>query len=73
MNFRVTGYAQRSPMRGLGDLVALVAEPVKRAGLRFGPAPCRKWLADCDCDGRRERLNHRLPFGRNLDLGGNER
>jgi len=49
-------------MRGLGDLVALVAEPVKRAGVRYGPGPVRRWLENCRCAERREAWNRAVPF-----------
>jgi len=44
-------------LRGAGDAVALVAEPVKRAIRRLAPA----W--DCgSCDKRRDALNRAVAF-----------
>lgn len=49
---------------GLGDLVAVVAEPVKRMLMRVGPGWVRRALSSCDCDRRRRVLNRVVPFGR---------
>jgi len=49
-------------LRGLGDLVAVVAEPVKRILVRWGPGWVRKALSDCGCDEKRDRLNRSFPF-----------
>lgn len=45
---------------GAGDLVAVVAEPVKR-GLVLVPG-LREWLEGCGCAERRARWNQRWPL-----------
>lgn len=48
--------APSTKLRGLGDLVAVVAEPIARAiGLD---------KSKCGCAARREALNRAVPFGR---------
>jgi len=54
---------QAPRLRGLGDLVAVFAEPIKRAGIRHGPPAVRRMLEQCNCDENRERLNRAVPFG----------
>ncbi len=53
------GRVEPAPPRisGLGDLVAVVAEPIKRM------LP-ESWTRNCGCAERRERLNRAVPFHR---------
>ena len=64
MRFKVTGRMVlkgdgktpvKPPMRGLGDAVAKVAEPIKRA--------MPKLFKNCNCEGRKKWLNEHFPFG----------
>lgn len=56
MKFKVTKVEQ---LRGAGDAIALVAEPIKRLIQAVHP----RW--DCGgCQKRREDWNRRLPFRR---------
>lgn len=49
------GVTAATPMRGLGDLIAVVAEPIARAvGLD---------KSKCGCAKRQHALNARFPFG----------
>jgi hypothetical protein len=45
-------------MQGLGDLVAAVAEPIKKSL----PQGIRKYLSNCGCEKRQEWLNKLIPF-----------
>ena len=49
------GVAAPTGLRGLGDLVAVVAEPIARV---IGLDPAR-----CGCGARREAMNRAFPFG----------
>lgn len=66
MRFKVKRHAKfsrpaKSPKpEGLGDLVAAVAEPVKRACIRRGPEWLKRMLERCKCDKRRQWLNRLL-------------
>lgn len=50
-------------LRGAGDVVALVAEPAKRAILAAFPCAAA-WLARCGCAQRQAGLNHWMPFSK---------
>lgn len=47
---------------GMGDVVAMVAEPVKKIVMKLGPQTVKQMLANCNCDKRREMLNRLIPF-----------
>ena len=49
------GVTPAAPMRGLGDLIAVVADPIGKA-LHLDPAKC-------GCDRRQAWLNRVVPFG----------
>jgi len=49
-------------LRGLGDLVAVVANPLKQAIMRHGPRMMRDWLQHCRCSERQEAWNKAVPF-----------
>jgi hypothetical protein len=49
-------------MRGLGDVVAVVADPVKQIIMKHGPGWARKRLANCKCAERRAALNRMFPI-----------
>jgi hypothetical protein len=50
-------------VQGAGDLVAKVAEPIKRTISKVLPyGPIRDIINNCGCDRRREALNQILPF-----------
>jgi hypothetical protein len=57
MNLRFKPSQKLIELRGAGDLVALVAEPIKLTVRRIKP----DWMEDCDCERRREFLNRLLP------------
>lgn len=44
--------------RGAGDLVAAVAEPIKRTVRRIKP----DFFEECDCEQMRDFLNRFIPF-----------
>ena len=48
--------------RGAGDLVAMVAEPIKNAINAIAPEIIQRMLNNCGCNKRREALNRMLPF-----------
>ncbi len=50
-------------IRGLGDVVAKVAEPIKRQALKHGPQWVKEALRNCRCEARREFLNRLVPLG----------
>lgn len=59
INERITINPPRRPMRGLGDAVALVAEPIARASDKM----LGTQLVGCGgCKKRREALNRAVPF-----------
>jgi hypothetical protein len=49
-------------MKGLGDAVAKVAEPIKKVITNLPYV--EKLLKDCNCDKRREKLNKLFPFAK---------
>lgn len=51
-----------SPPRGLGDIVARVAEPIKGVLMKHGPASVRRWLQNCKCPEWRKWLNEKVPL-----------
>lgn len=50
-------------MKGLGDLISKIAEPVKQVMLKHGPDQFVEYLKNCNCDKRKEFLNKLVPFG----------
>lgn len=48
----------REPMRGLGDVVAAVAEPAKTFVQQFWS----NFFANCNCEAKRKWLNDHFPF-----------
>lgn len=55
------GY-KKAELRGLGDAVAIVAEPIKQMIIRHGPAPIARLVENCNCDKRIKSLNELVPF-----------
>jgi hypothetical protein len=51
-----------SKCQGLGDLVAMVAEPVKRTIINHAPKVVAEMLRNCNCNKRKEVLNKLIPF-----------
>lgn len=49
-------------MKGLGDLVAIVAEPIKQVIIDHGPSKVSEAMKNCNCQQRREALNRLMPF-----------
>lgn len=49
-------------LQGAGDVVAMVAEPIKRTLMQHSPEIVQKMLANCNCNKRREALNKLLHF-----------
>lgn len=49
-------------LRGLGDIVAIVAQPVKDVLIKLGPASIKTKLNNCGCEKRRIWMNDHFPF-----------
>jgi hypothetical protein len=47
---------------GLGDMVAIVAEPIKQAIINHAPEPIAKAMENCNCSERRAKLNQLFPI-----------
>jgi hypothetical protein len=64
--FPIKEKVEPNRMRGLGDLVAKVAEPIKRTIIKHGPRTLANKLAtgNCGCNKRKEMLNRMVPFGK---------
>ena len=56
------GKLPRRKITGLGDAVAVVAEPIKEALIRVLPTNMSNALKNCNCSKRREMLNSLMPF-----------
>jgi hypothetical protein len=49
--------------KGMGDIVAIAAEPIKQAVLDHSPSERLKlYIKNCKCDKRREFLNKHFPL-----------
>ena len=59
MKFKVT---HKPRIRGAGDVVAIIAEPIKRTLMAHGPVRLQKYLENCRCAERRSKLNKLLPL-----------
>lgn len=59
MRFKIT---HKAGVRGVGDLVAAVANPIKNAILKHGTDKMRKRLENCKCKERQEKLNRMFPL-----------
>ena len=64
MRRSLPGAFERGRITGLGDVVALIAEPIRRMLVRRAPQPIAKRAADCRCEARREALNRTIPLRR---------
>jgi len=60
---------QKEDVFGLGDLVALKSDPIKRAIIAAGPEWLEKFLGNCGCPARRAALNRWLAVSRNSLFG----
>jgi hypothetical protein len=49
-------------IRGIGDIVAMAAEPIKRAIINHAPAKIANVMRNCNCGKRRDILNKVIPF-----------
>jgi len=47
---------------GAGDVVAMVADPVKKVIMKFGPQALKRMLANCNCEKRKAELNRLIPL-----------
>lgn len=59
MTFKVSKFGS---LKGAGDAVALVAEPIKKALVNALPSDLGKVIANCNCEKRKEFLNKLIPF-----------
>jgi hypothetical protein len=50
-------------IRGLGDVVEVIATPIKNLLLKTGNSWVKEMLGDCNCTRRREILNEKFPIG----------
>lgn len=50
------------PIKGMGDVVAIVAEPIKTALISVLPDEIANKLRNCNCAKRRQALNDMMPF-----------
>lgn len=50
------------PVRGLGDIVAKFAEPIKNTIIKHGPNWAKVAVSNCNCDKRRQILNSVFPL-----------
>jgi hypothetical protein len=53
--------AQKKKIIRLGDRIAVVAEPIKQAGIKYGSKWIKNRLENCNCHKRKEFLNNLLP------------
>lgn len=60
MRFKITHKGK--PLRGLGDAVAVAADPVKQAIIHYGPSAVAEWMRHCRCPERIAWLNRMLRF-----------
>lgn len=51
-------------IRGLGDVVAMVANPIKKAALAVANDEWKKRIQNCGCAQRQEWLNKQFPFNK---------
>jgi hypothetical protein len=49
-------------VRGLGDIIHKVAEPIKQAIIRHGPEVVANYMRNCNCEKRRQYLNQLMHF-----------
>ena len=49
-------------IKGLGDLVAIVAEPIKTAIINHAPTRISNMMKNCNCNKRKVFLNKILPL-----------
>lgn len=63
MRFKITKFEKRDKqIRGLGDVVAMAAEPIKKAIIKHAPKQISEMIKNCNCQKRREMLNKILPL-----------
>jgi hypothetical protein len=49
-------------IRGLGDIVATIAEPIKKYMMANGSKAIQEYLARCKCNERKAWLNKHFPL-----------
>lgn len=49
-------------LRGMGDVIATVAEPIKEGIMQVAPERLKEWVRNCNCNKRREWLNTNFPI-----------
>lgn len=55
-------YIKKNPqIRGLGDLISKVSEPIKNTIINHSPENIAKMVKNCNCKGRQEYLNNVFP------------
>lgn len=62
MTIHVPKKYNKAQLKGLGDAVALVADPIKQIIVRHGPAPIVRLMENCNCAKRKQILNELVPF-----------
>lgn len=62
MRRSLPGATTRNQIEGFGDVVALIAEPIRRMIVRRAPKPIAKRAAECRCKARRDALNRAIPL-----------
>lgn len=64
MKFPINRTAKIHKAKGAGDVVAMVAEPIKKAIIKHMPPRIAELMKNCNCDKRKELLNKLIPFNR---------
>lgn len=63
MKFKITKHEIiPKHFKGAGDVVAMVAEPVKKMLLKHLPESLKGVVRNCNCNKRREKLNELVEF-----------
>lgn len=62
MRFPITtNLGKQNTITGLGDMIAVVAEPIKHIIIKHAPEPIAKIMENCNCSERRAKLNQLFP------------
>lgn len=59
---KVTLPKQPNKINGLGDVVAVVAEPIKKTLEKIPNKTLQDYLANCNCQARKDYLNKHFPL-----------
>lgn len=46
---------------GLGDIIAVAADPIKQFIIKNAPDKVAEWMKNCNCNQRKEFLNNKFP------------